>query len=322
MSSNCPVCNKHCLVIPGSQKTKVNCHKCGTYLITKEALSEVELLTCQDIANIPPLLSHNIRKRIAYYHDNTIITAEWVQDVVRSQILPNPPEQADLFILWLGQQLEAQSDKTNVVIKDFESVASIIGAFDGNSVQQLLLVHMVKMGWVSAQIANFVILTFEGWRRYQELLKGHTDSRYAFMAMPFGFSRLNEYFEKFYIPAVASTGFKLERVDSNPGAGSITNRMLVEIRRSKFLLCELTHNNNGAYWEAGYAEGLGKPVIYLCEKDPDTHKLHFDIRNNLTVFWTEDSLPEAMEDLKAAIRATFPDEAILEDRQVEAEALT
>ena len=48
-------------------------------------------------------------------------------------------------------------------------------------------------------------------------------------------------------------------------AGLIDNVMRVQIRDSAFILADLTDDNLGAYWEAGFAEGLGKPVIYLCE---------------------------------------------------------
>jgi nucleoside 2-deoxyribosyltransferase len=34
----------------------------------------------------------------------------------------------------------------------------------------------------------------------------------------------------------------------------------------------LTNSNNRAYFEAGFAEGLGKPVIYICEEE--TYKEH------------------------------------------------
>ncbi len=43
--------------------------------------------------------------------------------------------------------------------------------------------------------------------------------------------------------------------------------MCVQIRDAKFVIADLTHGNDGAYWEAGYAEGLGKPVAYICEKE-------------------------------------------------------
>jgi len=77
-------------------------------------------------------------------------------------------------------------------------------------------------------------------------------------------------------------------------------------------LADLTHHNKGAYWEAGFAEGLGKPVIYLCRKDvfeDKTQGTHFDTNHHLTVVWDPADLTDAAEKLKATIRATLPREA-------------
>ena len=49
---------------------------------------------------------------------------------------------------------------------------------------------------------------------------------------------------------------------SQPEAGRIDDRMRVEIRASDFLIADLTHDNLARSHRRGYAEGLGKPVIY------------------------------------------------------------
>jgi nucleoside 2-deoxyribosyltransferase len=77
---------------------------------------------------------------------------------------------------------------------------------------------------------------------------------------------IDNVFTDCFIPAVAKTGFKLERVDTAPKAGLIDDKIKVDIRTARFVLADLTGNNNGVYWEAGFAEGLGKPVIYTCKK--------------------------------------------------------
>ena len=65
-----------------------------------------------------------------------------------------------------------------------------------------------------------------------------------------------------------------------------------KIKNSKFIVVDLTHQNNGAYFEEGYAMGLGKPVIQLCKKDV---KLHFDIAQKNTIFWTtEDEITDRL----------------------------
>lgn len=159
-----------------------------------------------------------------------------------------------------------------------------------------------------------VRLTFEGWKRFAELQRSHSEGPIAFMAMPFGNQFLDRVFAECFRPAVSNTGFDLRRIIDNPPAGLIDDRLRVEIRKSRFLICELTSGNPGAYWEGGFAEGLGRPVIYTCEKGYfEKQKTHFDTNHCHTVIWAEGALPDAGERLKATIRATLPVEAKLVD---------
>ena len=66
----------------------------------------------------------------------------------------------------------------------------------------------------------------------------------------------------------------------------------------------------------GFAEGLGKPVIYTCEASVLDHldrKPHFDTNHYLTIEWHADDRAQEIKELKAAIRETLPEEATLED---------
>lgn len=134
------------------------------------------------------------------------------------------------------------------------------------------------------------------------------------MAMQFGNDTIDAMFRECFKPAVAATGFELRRLDDKPTAGVIDNRLRVEIRRSRFLVVDLTNENRGAYWEAGFAEGLGKPVFYTCEAGYFHAKgTHFDTNHLQTVVWKTDERTRAAEELKATIRATLPAEAQLSD---------
>ena len=87
--------------------------------------------------------------------------------------------------------------------------------------------------------------------------------------------------------AVAQTGFELRRLDDEQPAGLIDDRLRVEIQSARFLIADLTHGNRGAYWEAAYAEGLGRPVIYTCQHSKFAETSHFDTNHHLTVLWDE-----------------------------------
>ena len=117
-------------------------------------------------------------------------------------------------------------------------------------------------------------------------------------------------------PAVEMAGFELRTLAEPQAAGLIDDHLRVALRTARFVISDLTSGNKGAYWEAGFAEGLGRPVIYSCRKaeweNKDT-KPHFDTNHLNTIIWTHDDPGTARENLKATIRATLPAESKLTD---------
>ena len=108
-------------------------------------------------------------------------------------------------------------------------------------------------------------------------------------------------------PAVKyAIGYDLVDMRDVGRAGIIDNIMRVQIRDAKFVIVDLTHDNHGAYWEAGYAEGLGKPVIYICEKGKfEEQKTHFDTNHCTTVPWSRDDDEGFREELVATLRRSL-----------------
>lgn len=80
------------------------------------------------------------------------------------------------------------------------------------------------------------------------------------MAMEFN-DEMDCVFKDRFKPAVGAAGFKLPDLREGQPAGLIDNQLRVALRTSRFVIADLTHGTNGAYWEAGFAEGLGRPVI-------------------------------------------------------------
>ncbi len=111
---------------------------------------------------------------------------------------------------------------------------------------------------------------------------------HGFIAVKFGDQILDRFVNEVVKPAVRNqVGYDLIDMRDEPRAGVIDNIMRTQIRDAAFVLVDLTHDNSGAYWEAGYAEGLGKPVIYLCEQSKfDAAKTHFDVNHCTTLLWT------------------------------------
>jgi hypothetical protein len=151
-----------------------------------------------------------------------------------------------------------------------------------------------------------------GWQRYETLKHAQVKSRTAFMAMEFGHEELNRVVNDVFKPALEAAGFKLRVLTEGQPAGLIDDQLRVALRTARFVMADLTHGNQGAYWEAGFAEGLGRPVIYTCRKQ-EWDKSHFDTSHLNTIIWDPENLEHAGTRLTATIRATLPAEAKMTD---------
>ena len=123
--------------------------------------------------------------------------------------------------------------------------------------------------------------------------------------MKFGEPALEEFVREVVKPAVGEIGYGLVDMRDVARAGVIDDIMRVQIRDSAFVIADLTHGNPGAYWEAGYAEGLGKPVIYICEKAAFEHGTHFDTNHCTTIPWTKGDGEGFRKELIATLRRSL-----------------
>lgn len=127
-------------------------------------------------------------------------------------------------------------------------------------------------------------ITSKGYERIDTLQKNPNTSREVLIAMKFGEDTLK--LREAIKQGISDAGYIPVLIDEVEHNEFITPELLKHIKNSKFVVADLTHQNNGAYFEEGYAMGLGKPVIQLCKKDT---KLHFDIAQKNTIMWERES---------------------------------
>lgn len=313
----CPICTLSLEERGGDGDVyQYRCKRCGAFQLsgTARAMLGREFSADDDVNRA--VLSHAVRK-MQSGGEWPLLSSDTYKQILQHGALPKPAEQANNLLLWLGKAADA-SDATVTV--SCEELQAIVGGRRPESVYYVAS-HLQSRGLITYDRTDsskatpplkFMML-FEGWARYEDLLRETVESRTAFMAMKFGDAELNAVVEDVFRPAVAATGFELRVLSDVPKAGLIDDRLRVEIRRSRFLVADITHQNLGAYWEAGFAEGLGKPVIYTCKKQAfDAGASHFDTNHHLTVMWHDDA-KQVAEDLKATIRATLPGDAKVND---------
>lgn len=318
MNVPCPVCESMLFSVePNTSRdaTQYACPKCGKFMLTESLVASLPhlLSTYTDAA---AKLSHTLRR--AQEGSELVLLDTYTAEAVLKQPLPRPREQADLLIRWLAANVPGPGETTWV---EFDTHGSIIGAKSKGGFE-LVLDHLFMTGLVTGIQSKtigggdraHVTLSFSGWEYYEQLRVGGAVYRKAFMAMKFGDDLLNTVLETVFKPNAKRAGFDLVKLDDTPKAGLIDDRLRVEIQSADFVVADLTHDNLGAYWEAGYAEGLGKPVIYTCEKTKfTTARTHFDTNHHLTILWDAAAPEAAGKDLLATIRATLPHLASLTD---------
>jgi hypothetical protein len=246
-------------------------------------------------------------RRMQMTDKRPVLTSDVAEKIIQTELLPTPEAQADNLLRWLGDHSPGPGEAVKI---DARTHSAIIGAMSANGFDFILKglrKEGLVFGYETLSDPQEVYLTFPGWRRYEALRAGAPSGRVAFMAMKFGEPDLDAFLSDHLRPAVKATGFELRRLDDTPKAGLIDDRLRVEIQACRFLIADLTHANNGAYWEAGYAEGLGKPVIYTCKRSEFAKSSHFDTNHHLTVLWETEKLAEAATNLMNTIRATIPE---------------
>jgi len=97
---------------------------------------------------------------------------------------------------------------------------------------------------------------------------------------------MQDLYENHVRSAIENAGYHCDRVDLIPHNDFIMDKVLGMIRLAPFVVADYTGNRNGVYFEAGFARGLGIPVIHTCRAD-HFERAHFDIKQINTITWSE-----------------------------------
>lgn len=103
--------------------------------------------------------------------------------------------------------------------------------------------------------------------------------------------------------AVESAGLKPLRVDRVEHNRNINDFIMAEIRRAEVLIADFTMHKAGVYFEAGFALGLNREVVYSCRKD-DFGNAHFDTKPYNHIIWTDEV--DLEQRLRARLLNTVP----------------
>src|SRR5262245_24016164 len=103
--------------------------------------------------------------------------------------------------------------------------------------------------------------------------------------------------EQALYPGIYDAGYTPLLIDKKEHLNKIDDETLASIRGAKFLVADFTGHRGNVYYEAGFAGGLGKPVIWTVRHE-DLHAAHFDTRQYNYILWSMNDLPALRTALK------------------------
>ena len=140
-------------------------------------------------------------------------------------------------------------------------------------------------------------------------LSGNTQYR-VFVVMPIqgdrygamNDQRIHEEFNKRFVAVERALGKQrcvAIRIDKEVPLDDLVRRIKSEIGRAQFIVADLTGERPSCYFEAGYAEALGKPIVYIASEQsvmtPALQtKIHFDVHMNVNLFSNHKELQEKL----------------------------
>lgn len=282
--SICPVCkaqNVSIRSVSGKDNYFVACNLCGEFETTSEF---IKLFRDNPLEGKRYILSGVLRNSFIGGKRFIVMTTNF-QLIIESANLPkNPFETIERILLYVFSKMDYKgiTETTNISIdKDFP-----IFYLKNRTELDSYLIEMKMLNYLVGD-NNSLKITLNGWKKIEELNKFRPDSDQAFVAMRFHES-LKRAFDLGIVPALVETAFNPYRVDTDQTVTKIDDAIIAEIRRSGLVIADCTENRPAVYFEAGFALGLGIPVIWTCRED-SVKDLCFDTRQYNHIIWKNEN---------------------------------
>ena len=268
----------------------MECARCGRFKITSQAIEDVLAVKPE----YKPLLSAYCRRLPKGVAAPTIKT-DTIEQFVRTLPQYTPPEKLDNLLELMAQMTPALGAATTFHPETDYPLLIARGPDEVRFLQQTL----VDRGYTSSPVGGGQAVTLRGWERSEEIKRSGRLSNRAFVAMWFDKSTDNLYNQAIK-PAILKAGYDPLRIDRHEHVNRIDDEILGQIKRSRFMVADFTGQRYGVYFEAGMMIGLGRTVIWMCDKK-QLDQLHFDVRQ--FNFIDHESIPEAQDRLYNRILA-------------------
>ena len=298
-------------------KYVINCLRAGgDYRITQPAESILNRPTNRVNPNVRARLTTILIKKRASGEEWPLVTQELIEKATQANSL-SIDERAMRLLTLMKATIQADHEAVQFANHKVCALALAFSESPDWGALEYILKHLVDKGWVDQPTVMTIDdemaynITPAGHARIEELTTSQsvdgipssssahsrvddrtagTDSAHAFVAMWLDCS-MTDVYDQAIEPAIKDAGYDPVRIDRIRFTNPITEEIEAQIRRSRFIVADVTHGDDGArggvYLEAGRALGQYIPVIFTAERGTEPH---FDISPYPRLEWERDNL--------------------------------
>lgn len=283
---SCPLCDLEQTTGQNisSEVKKFDCRRCGVFKIDEVTLEDIEDIL-REIRKPKYIISGYTREHKEAKQSPPVLNNQTIK-FIANEAPKSPIDRIDKILINLAN-MSLYPGQDIAIEKQFDYPLG----YCKNKVEFSYYMNHLKDSQLLRQLAaDHFYLTVTGWNKVEYFRKSVAASDQVFVAMNFA-EEFDLVYENGIKKAIEATRYRPYRIDREEHADKIDDKILSEIKRSKFIIAEFTGQKHGVYFEAGYASGLRIPIIWTCREN-DLENLHFDTRQYNHVIWSNE------EDLK------------------------
>lgn len=290
--------------ISGRDAYNCTCHNCGNYTITDKAIMYLQRSFQLDYQKKSYLFCAYLRDKTEKNIPLEMITTDNINDLVNRAALEMPKtinQIFDRFLLYLHEKTtylfeEIPIDLSQPAVACAKSTEEFENILEGLKELEYIIPPRIL------DTPRKYVLSLKGIDRVEFLLRNNFTSNKGFVAMMFS-PEMFDVYDKYISQAIIDAGYEAMNVAANQYNDDICDEIIAQIRESRFVVADLTGHKGGVYYEAGFAYGLGLPVIWTCKNDSFKDS-HFDVNHNNFIIWNDGE--ELYKKLVNRIKATIP----------------
>lgn len=313
----CPICRtQNCAHAgAGTNTSEIHCPRCGRFQI--QTLAETQLMNSPPAFPPQHLLSGLSRNTWDILGEKLLISVDlfrsWAElDKAAKIVVPRDTDlvtKGEYLLKYVRRRSKSLADSVTF------SPAELAVGFCANKNELLFcLRYLAEKGLVEEDASGprkgppgaggFVYrLTPAGWAA----LTSATPPAQPLAVVSLSLDRESDtVWTQGFSAGVQAAGYTAVRAENKEHANKITDELIVDLRRASLVTADLTGQNPLAYFAAGLAVGLGKPVFWTCEEgEARDKKLWLEARQYVVTTWTRDKLDDFARRLAQRMEAAL-----------------